>query len=407
VSRDAAARACLTRFGSKRLLLSRLFEAALSPILGLVGAPSAQAKQEPRSILVLEYWYLGDLVMLTPFLKNLRLHYPKAYIAILTSPRVAPLLQGQGLVDEIIPVDVPWTLHMSRWKKYLSGGWMEFFKCLRGLRKRRFDWGFTGRADIRENFILWVVGVGRRIGYGFGYGARLLTDVVSPDLKRPHYLDRWLRLIEHLGRPVFDRQPELKVDFKARETAREYLRSFGLGEGEILVGVHAGARNPVRQWGENNFSEVAERLAETFSVKVLWFHEPGSPRPACPSGVIPMALPLREFLAVVAECRLLICNDTGPMHLTTAVGIPVVAVFGPGMSAWWGPRSAGSRVVSHEGVWCRPCFDYCIFDQAYCLRVISVESVFEATVEALRVISPAACQGQSEYSIPRNCTGLI
>jgi ADP-heptose:LPS heptosyltransferase len=397
-SRDAAARVSLARFGPKRLFLSRLFEAMLKPVLSLLVPPSARAEQQPRTILVLEYWYLGDFVMLTPFLKNLRLHFPKAHIAMLASPRVAPLLEGQGLVDEIITSSVPWTLHMSRWRKYFSGGWIEFFKCLQGLRKRRFDWGFTGRADIRENFILWFAGVGRRIGYGFGYGASLLTDVVSPDLERPHYVDRWLRLIEYLGKPGFDRQPELKVALKAKEVAQQYLRSFGLGRGEVLVGLHAGARNPVRQWGENNFLEVAGRLAESFSVKVLWFHEPGSPRPACPSGVIPIALPLREFLAVVAECRLLVCNDTGPMHLTTAVGVPVVAVFGPGMSAWWGPRSAGSRVVAHEGVWCRPCFDYCIFDQAYCLRVISIDSVFEAAVEALRILSPAACQGQFDGS---------
>jgi heptosyltransferase II len=385
-SSDAAARVCFTRFGRKRLILSRLFEALLKPVLSLVGPSSAAVNREPRSILVLEYWYLGDLVMLTPFLKNLRLHYPKAHIAILASPRAAALLKGQPLVDEIISVNVPWTLHMSRWKKYLSGGWMEFFKCLRQLRKRQFDWGFTGRADIRENFILWVADVGRRIGYGFGYGTTLLTDVVPPDLERPHYLDRWLRLIEHLGKPVFDRQPELKVDFRSKELAREYLRSFGLYGEEVLVGLHAGARNPVRQWGENNFLEVAERLAESSSVKVLWFHEPGSSRPVCPSGVIPISLPLSEFLAVVGECRLLLCNDTGPMHLATAVGVPVVAVFGPGMSAWWGPRSAGSRVVAHDGVWCRPCFDYCLFDQPYCLRTITVDSVFAAAAKALSTL---------------------
>jgi len=355
----------------------------LRPIVGIVGQRPGVADKEPQSILVLEYWYLGDLVMLTPFLKHLRLHYPGTHISMLASPRVVPLLEGHGLVDEVIAVNVPWVQQMSRWKKYLSRHWVELFRCLLRLRARRFDWGFTGRADIRENFILWVAGVGRRVGYGFGYGASLLTDAVSPDLGRPHHSDRWLHLIEHVGKPVFDRRPELKIMPEEKQTARRYLRSLGLREGAVLVGLHAGARNPVRQWGEQNFLEVAGRIAESFSVKVLWFHEPGSPEPARRSGVIPLALPLREFLAVASECCLFVCNDTGPMHLTAAVGVPVVAVFGPGMSAWWGPRSAGSRVVVHEGVWCRPCFDYCIFDQPYCLRTISVESVFEASAEAL------------------------
>lgn len=368
----------------------------LRPIVNIVDGPLRDTGKEPQTILVLEYWYLGDLAMLTPFLKNLRLHYPAAHVALLASPRVLPLLEGQRLVDEVIAVNVPWTQHMSRWKKYLSRHWVEFFRCVRALRARRFDWGFAGRGDIRENVILWLAGVKRRVGYGFGYGGSLLTDIATPDLERPHHIDRWLRLLEHIGKPVLDRRPELKVMPEEKREAWRLLKSFGLNKDDILVGVHAGARNPVRQWGEQNFFEVAEKLAASYPVKILWFHEPGSPNPPSRSGLIPVALPLRQFLAVVSECRLLVCNDTGPMHLASAVGVPVVAVFGPGMSAWWGPQSAGSRVVVHEGVWCRPCLDYCIFDQPYCLRAISVDKVLKASIEVLQhITSKISIEGYS------------
>jgi ADP-heptose:LPS heptosyltransferase len=382
-SADVAARACLVRFGWKRLLLSRLLEMMLLPLVRVRRVPQSENETEPRSILVVEYWYIGDFVMLTPFLKNLRLHYPGAYITLLASPQIAPLLAGQNLVDELIMVSVPWAQNMSRWKKYFSRHWLDFFRCIRTLRSRRFDWGFTARADVRENLLIWIAGVKRRVGYGFGYGRSLLTDIATPDLKRPHYSDRWLRLIEHIGKPVFDRRPELKVTSAEREAAWELLTGLGIKKHDTLVGVHAGARNPVRQWGEQNFLDVAERLAESFQAKVLWFHEPGTPEPASRPGVIPIASPLGEFLAVASQCRVFVCNDTGPMHLATALGVPVVAVFGPGMAAWWGPRSAGSKVVLHEGVWCRPCFDYCIFEQPHCLRIIGVEEVFKASAEAL------------------------
>jgi ADP-heptose:LPS heptosyltransferase len=379
---EAGARACLVRFGSKRLALSRVLEALVFLFLKFTG-PEKLDGAEPRNILVIEYWYLGDLVMLTPFLKNLRLHFPKARITLLASPRVAPLLEGQDLVDEVISVCVPWAQHLSRWKKYFSLHWLQFFKCVREVRRRHFDWGFAGRADIRENLILSVAGVRRRIGYGFGYGASLLTDVATPDLARPHYSDRWLHLIEYIGKPVLQHQPELKVLREEKQKARQILGRAGICEDDILIGMHAGARNPVRQWGEQNFLETAQRLVKCYSVKILWFHEPGSTVPTNRPGVVPIAVPLPVFLAVVSECRLFVCNDTGPMHLAAAVGVPVVAVFGPGMSAWWGPRSAGSQVVAHEGVWCRPCFDYCRFDQPYCLRTINVESVFAAASNVL------------------------
>jgi heptosyltransferase II len=397
---DRMARACLTRFGWKRLALSRVLELLLRPVSHIGDRRRGKPKQNPGSILVVEYWYLGDLVMITPFLKNLRLHYPEAHIAMLASARVASLLEKQDLVDEVIPVNVPWTQHMSRWRKYASRLWIDFFRCLRKVRARRFDWGFAGRADIRENFLLWVLGVNRRIGFGFGYGASLLTDVAAPDLERPHYSDRWLQLLEHIGKPVVDRRAELKVTFEEKQEAQKLLMELKLAKDEVLVGVHPGARNEVRQWGEQNFLEVARRLLESFPVKVLWFNEPGIPALVSQPGVVSVSLPLRRFLAVASECRLLICNDSGPMHLTAALGVPVVAVFGPGMPAWWGPRSSDSKVVAHEGIWCRPCFDYCIFDQPYCLRIISVDAVFAAAAQVMSATAPVPSSRLLRVGIP-------
>jgi lipopolysaccharide heptosyltransferase II len=383
---DALALASLVKYGPVRLWLSRLFEVLLLPFVRLGNLRNESRGSEPKSILVVEYWNLGDFVMLTPFLKNLRLHYPKAHIAIVASPRIIPLLEGQGLVDEIVPVNMPWARPLSRRKKYFSRYWGEYVRCIARLRASRFDLGFTVRADIRDNFLLWITRVKRRVGYGYGYGGSLLTDVVKPDLTRPHYLERWLTLLEHLGKPVLDRRPQLKMSAEDKERARKFLRALGVQEGDAVVGVHSGARNPIRNWGDERFLEVARRLVENFPVKVLWFHDEGHSCANGNSGILPVAVPLREFLAVLAECRVLICNDTGPMHMAGAYGVPAVAVFGPGMEAWWGPRSSGSKVVSHEGVWCRPCFDYCIFDEPYCLRVVTVDSVYEAAAGALRTI---------------------
>ncbi len=370
----------MARYGWKRLALSRSFEIFLRPFGNVVGRKPVSPDQEPRRILVAEYWHLGDIVMLTPFLRNLRHHYPRARITLLANPKVLPLLAAQEWVDEIVTVRVPWAQCDSRRKKYISPYWREFLKCLAELRRRAFDWGFSARSDVRDNFILWAAGVRRRFGYGFGYGATLLTDVVTPDISRPHFSDRWLHLIEYLGRPVLDRQPELTLTTAERRAAQQHLSDLGIGESELVIGVHAGARNPIRQWGEQNFFGVAGMLASRFSLKVLWFCEPGSTAICGESApwLVPVALPLREFLAMLTRCRILLCNDTGPMHFATAVGVPVVAVFGATMPGWWGPRCDRSQVVIHEGVWCRPCNDRCRFDEPYCLRGISVERVLNA-----------------------------
>ena len=92
---DAIAKACMARYGWKRLALSRSFEALLRPLGNLVARKPVSPENEPQSILVAEYWHLGDIVMLTPFLRSLRQHYPRARITLLANPKVLPLLAAQ------------------------------------------------------------------------------------------------------------------------------------------------------------------------------------------------------------------------------------------------------------------------------------------------------------------------
>jgi ADP-heptose:LPS heptosyltransferase len=383
---EAAARACLVRYGVTRLFLSRLFENLLRPILYFTAEGDRKTAKEPRSILVVEYWNLGDFVMLTPFLKNLRLHFPKAHIALLAGPRTVPMAEGQGFVDEVIAVTVPWAQHMSRWRKYFSRHWVNLFRCIRLVRSRRFDLGFTARADVRDSFILWAGGAKRRVGYGFAHGGRLLTDIVPPDLSRSHYSERWLHLLEYLEKPILDRRPQLRLGPEERDFAKSFLKETGIENGDMVIGLHSGARNAVRQWGNERFLEVARRLRRVFPVKILWFQDPDTVQTPNVEGLIPLRLPLKEFLAVLAECRVLVCNDTGPMHMASGLGVPVVAVFGPTQPEWFAPIGEDHKIVIRREMWCRPCFDYCIFDQPYCLRLVSVDSVYEAAEEALRVI---------------------
>jgi len=132
---------------------------------------------------------------------------------------------------------------------------------------------------------------------------------------------------------------------------------------------------------------VAKELLKPEDVHVLWFLEPNALDEApkldrCHE----VRLNFESFLAVLSLCRLLVCNDSGPMHLAGLLGVPVVAVFGSTNPVWFGPRGSNDRVVIRPEMWCRSCFDYCIFDQPYCLRAISPEQTIASVKEALTVI---------------------
>jgi lipopolysaccharide heptosyltransferase II len=387
---------------ARKRRLIRVIDAIARPIVRVLtklGYCPASSSADVRSILLLECWNLGDIVMESPFVQNVRINYPNARIVLLTSPKAAPLLENQGLVNEVITVRVPWAQHYSRWRKYnpFSPLWIELLQTLRFLHAQHFDLAFTARADIRENCILWLAEIRRRVGYAFGGGGYFLTDTVTPDLEHPHFSVRWLGLLEHLGKPIVVRQPSLSVSREEEKSAEQYLADRGIQSRDLLVGIHPGARSATRQWGEENFAVVAKRLRAKYPVKILWFQDPSQTRSTHDTNdLVSLSLPLRQFMAVLKCCQLFICNDSGPMHISTALGVPVVAVFGPTEPTWFGPLGPDNRIVIQSGFWCRPCFDYCLFDQPYCLRTISVDSVFNAATGALNALLPKATQSALE-----------
>src|SRR5207249_11846839 len=167
---EAVARATLLRMTPLRWRLVRIFESLMQFLKPLIPPlrPFKNPKEQPASILVIEYWNLGDLAILVPFLRNLRQSFPTARISLLVNSALASFLKGQGLVDEFIPVRVPWARHFNRLRKYnpFSLDWISLTRAVLALRERRFDWAFSGRMDIRDNLILWLSGARRRIGYG-------------------------------------------------------------------------------------------------------------------------------------------------------------------------------------------------------------------------------------------------
>jgi heptosyltransferase-2 len=283
-------------------------------------------------------------------------------------------------------VRVPWAQHFSRWKKYnpFSGHWISLARTLLSVRKRQFDWAFSGRMDVRDNFLLWLSGASRRIGYGFGGGGFLLTDRVTPDLSRPHRADIWLRLLEPLNKPPNRDVGGFRLTDAPIASAESFLRERGIGPETFLIGVHPGARMALRRWGDEHFAEVARHILTETDARILWFSDPGNPSEApalerCHA----VSLAFRPFLAVLYRCKLFLCNDSGPMHLANLLNVPVVSVFGPQQPEWFGPRGAQDRVVIRPEFWCRPCFDYCIFDQPYCLRTITPEQVIASVRQAI------------------------
>jgi ADP-heptose:LPS heptosyltransferase len=397
-----AAAIVIKKYSGRRRLFSRLFELVLRPLVWFSESSEPISLDQVSRIVVFEPGSLGDIVMLIPVLQSLRARFAAAKIYFLcrqSGPKkgqeyssinqlsIQTLLVAQGYVDEIIPLPVPWLLDVSVWKKYnpFSLHWPRFVSRVRQLRGYRFDLAIPGgRSDIRANFVMWLSGAKRRVGYGYAGGDFLLSDVAVPDMQRPHQTELSLQLLEHLGIPLIRGQRMLKTSTREEEFAEEFLRSNGIETDDLVVGIHPGSRVPTRQWGELKFREIARQIVRNHHAKVIWFGEPGNSGEVFESlNIIPASFALRDFLAILAKCRLLVCNESGPMHLAAAVQIPVVTVFGSGFPEWFHPLGENHRIVIRRDMWCRPCGDNCIFDQPYCLNLIPVEQVMHEVEAAL------------------------
>ena len=320
----------------------------LNLLAGTSGTPTAMGNADVRRILVVELWNIGDVVLLLPFLTQLRLLFPNASVTLLARPHARVLLDGTGLVDDYIDDEDP----ADNWLSLnpLLGGWNDLWRLRRRLRARRFDLAFQCRLHVREHLILAMSGARRRIGYAFGEGDRMLTDALEVGDPHRHKADDWLRLLRVLGGPVDDSITTLAISPAERANTEQWLAANGVGPHDTIVGIHPGASMAEKRWPLGRFAEVARALATLPSTRVIAFTDPdgyGAELSEVP-GVTPARTTLRELVALIGSCDLLVCNDSGPMHIAGGVGTPTVAIFGSGVARWFAPVGDGHEQVTSE-----------------------------------------------------------
>ncbi len=342
------------RVTSAKQAAFRVIDAAGSPLRPLL-SPRPPRTAPVRNILVIEPWFIGDLVLATPILRALGEKFPEARITLFGKQHAVELLENSGLVDDIIVFDLPWTASGTRKKydprRYDPAQW----KILSDeLRERRFDLTLDARMDLRSNVIAFMTGAARRIGYGFGGGAFLLTDPIKARPNEHHRVVDWMTLMSPLSQGESAESAEslahrlpplLKVSDQERRTAAETLAAKGIESGDTVVTIHAGARDARRRWPLASFANVGAQLKNQFGAKIVLLLEPGAPAPAVDVFDATLRTTLRQMMAVIDRSSLFLCNDSGPMHIADALDVPVVAVFLTGNPVWHRPFRDFQKVV--------------------------------------------------------------
>jgi len=354
------------------------------------------------AVLVVRPDEIGDVILTTPFLRELRRNAPHAWITLVVKPQTADIVEQCPYVNEVLTFDWSVRGRAATLKRHLRA------LCLAGGRLwgRRFDIAILPRRDAdyyHGTYLTYFSGACRRVGYSEkvsvrkqamnpGYD-RMLTDILPPSAVK-HEVEYNVDVIRYLGGKVADTRLEVWLQDEDRAFAAALLDAQGIPPGMGFVALAPGARWGKKQWPILRFVEVAQRLRGEHNARIVVVGGPED-RPLgeqleaeLGAGVANAAgrTTLRQAVALLERCRLMIANDSGPMHLAAAVGCPVVEIswhtqegdadstesparFGP-----WGVPHA----IVHPERSLAPCRGVCESDKPHCILGVQADQVVEA-----------------------------
>lgn len=346
-------------------------------------------KTLPRRVLVRAPNWIGDAVMCEPALRGLRSLFPAAELTMLGKSLIAELFTGYAELDRVIVYDDKGA-HAG-----LAGKW----SLAGALRRHRFDLAVLFQNAFEAAFLAWLAGIPRRYGYATDGRVVFLTEPVAvlPHDNPVHQVEYYWNMLKPLGVSGAPPSPTLQSSTEEDRLVDARFASAGIASSDFIIGINPGSTyGNAKRWLPDRFAEVARKLAERLakeeraSVAVVLLGARGeeslgkdiASRLDCRSIVLSGATTIRELMAVVKRCRLLITNDTGPMHIAAAYGVPIVAVFGPTDSRTTAPYGQEQAVV-REAVDCAPCLlRECPIDHR-CMTRVSVDRVYEAAMKQI------------------------
>jgi heptosyltransferase III len=333
----------------------------------------------PRNILVIKLRYLGDVLLATPTLRALKAAYPMARLTALVNRGTDEILAANPDVDDIIPLE--------------RGTIIEQWRFAMAVRRRQFDMVVDLTDGDRAAFLTRISGAPVRIGFNAEqrWTGRCYTTVVHGDAAA-HRIERDLAALRPLNLSVTDTIPRLWLTREDESRAEEVIANLPLRADQPLVVIQPGARYWFKAWPSERFAELADRLTEQFRCQIL---VGGSQQEVeltqlvvkqAKSQLTTIAglLDIRALAAVLKRSALFVGNDSGVMHIATAVGTPVVALFGPSNPTEWGPRGGPAEVI-YKGLDCRVCFHpTCQRGEQNCMKLITVDEVMSAAARQIR-----------------------
>ncbi len=339
---------------------------------------------DARRILLIKPSSLGDIVHALPVLHGLRVRFPEAHIAWMVASPFIPLVANHPDVDEIIEFD---RKKLARWFCQ-PAAFRAFREFTRQLKAARFDLVIDLQGLFRSGYFTWVTGAKCRVGFA---DARELAPIFYNKRlpKRPadeHAVEHNYRVAEALGFTRVKPTIDLAITDDERSRAQSILDGIELPKGTAFAAILPSARWETKQWLPERFSELIDRISREQGMQSVIMGAPDERELCakianrCTTSPVDISgtTNLRELAAIIEKAAVVVCHDSGPMHLAAALDRPMVSIIGPTNPLRTGPYGHQDSVVRRD-LDCSPCYlkrhSQCRNDHS-CMKGLEVETVY-------------------------------
>ncbi len=348
-------------------------------------------KHEIKRILIIQLSRIGDVVFSLPTLSALKKMYPDSEIAWLVDDRCAEILVDNPLINDIIVFprfEIKKMLQEKQYKDLLN----TLSKFIKLLRKKKYDLTIDLHGLFKSGLMSLISRSRERVGSSSTNGMRELSWLVSKQInpvnETDHCVDRHLAVVKHLGGDVSEKRFVINTSEEDKVSVLNILKDNSISVNEKIVIIHAGGGWTSRRWLPERFAELSDKLVENDKFKTIFVGGQVGGRDEnnlvenillkTKNKTLSLAhkLTLKQYVALLKISTLFVGNEAGPMHLATAVGLPVVAIIGPTNPARTGPYG-NKKIVVRKQVDCAPCREReC--KTRICIDNITVQDVLEA-----------------------------
>ncbi|MFH1782213.1 MAG: lipopolysaccharide heptosyltransferase II [Candidatus Omnitrophota bacterium] len=328
-----------------------------------------------KRILIVNVNWLGDTLFVTPFIRALRENYPDGHIAVLTHPRCKDVLENNPHINELIFFNE-------------KRGFFNILSKMSVIKSKRFDTGFILRPSFSRTLLLYLSGIPERIGYDDKRSSTLLTKKIKADPTPLHKIEYFLGIARGMGIEPRSKDYEFFVTDKDRSGGDKLLISSGVEAGEDFIVINPGGNWDLKRWPKKNFARLGDEIQNRLKIKVILTGAEKDKRLCEDISRIMNTKPvvlcgktsLKTLGAVFERARCVISNDSGPMHIASAVKTKTIGLFGPTDPSITGPHGNNKDKIIKKDIDCKtPCYKLDCDDNR-CMKAITVDDVLEAII---------------------------